>query len=118
MAGTALCPACGEGNDAAQRFCGHCGASLSRACAACGHENPPGFRYCGACGAACASGPAGAGFEHESDGERRWVTVMFADLSGFTALSERSDPEEVRAMVDRSMAEMGELVTQFGGSVD
>jgi class 3 adenylate cyclase len=43
---------------------------------------------------------------------------MFADLSGFTALSERSDPEEVRAMVDRSMAEMGEVVTQFGGSVD
>ena len=43
---------------------------------------------------------------------------MFADLSGFTALSERSDPEEVRAMVDRSMAEMGQVVTQFGGSVD
>jgi class 3 adenylate cyclase len=116
VAGTAVCPACEEVNAAAQRFCGHCGASLSRACAACGHENPPGFRFCGACGAACATGP-GAGSE-ETDGERRWTTVMFADLSGFTALSERSDPEEVRAMVDRSMAEMGEVVTQFGGSVD
>ena len=118
MAGTALCPACEEVNDGAQRFCGHCGASLSRACPSCGHENPPGFRYCGACGAACAIAPARAGPEDESDGERRWITVMFADLSGFTALSERSDPEEVRAMVDRSMAEMGEVVTQFGGSVD
>jgi class 3 adenylate cyclase len=117
VAGTAVCPACEEVNAATQRFCGHCGASLSRACAACGHENPPGFRFCGACGEARATGPAGAGSE-ETDGERRWITVMFADLSGFTALSERSDPEEVRAMVDRSMAEMGEVVTQFGGSVD
>jgi class 3 adenylate cyclase len=118
MPGTALCPACEEVNDAAQRFCGHCGASLSWVCAACRHENPPGFRYCGACGAPSPAGPARAGSEQESGGERRWITVMFADLSGFTALSERSDPEEVRAMVDRSMAEMGEVVGQFGGSVD
>ena len=117
MAGTAVCPTCEEVNAATQRFCGHCGASLSRACPACGHENPPGFRFCGACGVPCATGPAGAGSE-EIDGERRWITVLFADLSGFTALSERSDPEEVRAMVDRSMAEMGEVVTRFGGSVD
>jgi class 3 adenylate cyclase len=52
------------------------------------------------------------------DGERRWVTIMFADLSGFTALSERTDPEEIRSMVDRCMSEMGEVVERFGGSVD
>jgi class 3 adenylate cyclase len=46
------------------------------------------------------------------------VTVMFADLSGFTALSERTDPEEIRSMVDRCMSEMGEVVERFGGSVD
>jgi len=43
---------------------------------------------------------------------------MFADLSGFTALSERTDPEEIRAMVDRCMREMGRIVERFGGSVD
>jgi class 3 adenylate cyclase len=46
------------------------------------------------------------------------VTVLFADLSGFTALSERTDPEEIRSMVDRCMSEMGGVVERFGGSVD
>lgn len=46
------------------------------------------------------------------------MTVMFADLSGFTALSERTDPEEIRSMVDRSTSEMAEVVERFGGSVD
>ena len=126
MAGTAACPVCAELNDAAQRFCGHCGAALSRSCATCGTENPPGFRFCGACGAAWDAGaatPAGSAATLPSsaqtiDGERRWVTVMFADLSGFTELSERTDPEEIRSMVDRCMGEMCEIVDRFGGSVD
>ncbi len=46
------------------------------------------------------------------------MTVLFADLSGFTALSERSDPEEIRSMVDGCMREMGEVVQRYGGSVD
>jgi class 3 adenylate cyclase len=50
--------------------------------------------------------------------ERRWATVVFADLSGFTALSEHTDPEDLRAMVDRCMSEMAEIVERFGGSVD
>ena len=45
-------------------------------------------------------------------------TVVFADLSGFTELSERMDPEDVRSMVDDCMRQMGELVERFGGSVD
>ncbi len=44
--------------------------------------------------------------------------MLFADLSGFTALSERTDPEEIRSMVDRCMRAMGEVVEQFGGAVD
>jgi len=119
LAETADCPTCGAANDAAQRFCGHCGAALSHRCAACGEENPPGFRFCGACGALCDTGDTSpSGSAERSDGERRWVTVMFADLSGFTALSERTDPEEIRSMVDRCMSEMGEVVERFGGSVD
>jgi class 3 adenylate cyclase len=119
MVGTVRCPACSEVNDAAQRFCGHCGAALSHPCAACGEDNPPGFRFCGACGAACDTRAAStSGSADGVDGERRWVTVMFADLSGFTALSERTDPEEVRSLVDRFMSEMGGVVERFGGSVD
>ncbi len=46
------------------------------------------------------------------------MTVLFADLSGFTSLSERTDPEEIRSMVDGCMKEMGEVVERFGGIVD
>jgi class 3 adenylate cyclase len=46
------------------------------------------------------------------------VTVVFADLSGFSSLSERTDPEEIRSMVDGCMKEMGEVVERFGGTVD
>jgi len=129
LAKTTACPTCGEANDAAQRFCGQCGAALSHKCAACGEQNPPGFRFCGACGAARSATAATAGGDTTAgdppanpaervDGERRWVTIMFADLSGFTALSERTDPEELRAMVDRCMSEMAGVVERFGGSVD
>jgi class 3 adenylate cyclase len=113
------CLACGEANEAAQRFCGHCGVALAQTCAVCGEENPPRFRFCGACGAACdADAGITAGTVERIDGERRWVTVMFADLAGFTAMSERTDPEEIRSLVDRCMGEMGAVVERFGGSVD
>jgi class 3 adenylate cyclase len=113
------CPSCGAVSDAAQSFCGGCGAALSQRCGACGKDNPPGFRFCGACGAACETdAPPPSGAADGNDGERRWVTVMFADLSGFTALSERTDPEEIRSLVDRCMSEMAGVVERFGGSVD
>ncbi len=119
MAEKVPCPICGELGDPAQRFCGHCGATLATTCAACGEDNPPGFRFCGACGAACDTGGSPPPDPAErADGERRWVTVLFADLSGFTALSERSDPEEIRSMVDGCMKEMGEVVQMYGGLVD
>jgi class 3 adenylate cyclase len=92
---------------------------LSHKCARCGEDNPPGYRFCGACGAAHDASDASARDVADStDGERRWVTVMFADLAEFTALSERTDPEEIRSMVDRCMSEMGGIVERFGGSVD
>jgi class 3 adenylate cyclase len=112
------CPICSEVNVVGQRFCGHCGNALIHRCATCGEENPPGFRFCGACGAACDGAPSPSDSLVTIDGERRWVTIMFADLSGFTALSERTDPEEIRSMLDRCMSEMSEVVERFGGSVD
>src|SRR2546421_13018686 len=119
LAATASCPACGAQTDTAQRFCGVCGSALQRACPAGGHENPQGFQVCGACGAPLGDGaPPAAAPPPDADEERRWATVVFADLSGFTALSERTDPEEIRSMVDRCMRTMGEVVEGFGGAVD
>jgi len=50
--------------------------------------------------------------------ERRFVTVLFADLSGYTAVSERMDPEAVKALVDRTLRRLGDEVTRHGGTVD
>jgi class 3 adenylate cyclase/tetratricopeptide (TPR) repeat protein len=50
--------------------------------------------------------------------ERRQVTVVFADLSGYTAVAERMDPEAVKSLVDRSLRRLGEEVDRYGGSVD
>ncbi len=89
------------------------------ACASCGQHNPPDFRFCGSCGAPCESrGSPTLGVGESEEGERRWLTVLFADLSGFTSLSEQTDPEEIRSMVDGCMKEMGEVVERFGGIVD
>ncbi|HZD71319.1 MAG TPA: adenylate/guanylate cyclase domain-containing protein, partial [Actinomycetes bacterium] len=114
MSVRALCPRCGEGNEAAQRFCGSCGEPLLRACVSCGQESPPGFRFCGACGAALEQGHPSARPLAE---ERRWATVLFADLCGFTRFSERRDPEDVRAVVDRCLSTLGGIVDRFGGFV-
>ena len=50
--------------------------------------------------------------------ERRQVTVLFADLSGYTAFAERMDPEAVKTLVDRALARLGQEVERYGGTVD
>ncbi len=77
-------------------------------CPACGAESPPGSRFCAACGSPLAG---------RTD-ERRVVTVLFADLVGFTGLAEDSDPERVKEMVDGCLARLGDDVRAFGGRVD
>ena len=62
-------------------------------CLACGQENPVGFKFCGACGAPLDA-PAPAARE-----ERKIITVLFADLVGFTSRAEKLDPEDVRALL-------------------
>jgi class 3 adenylate cyclase len=109
------CHDCGHENAPGQRFCGACGHSLFRTCAACGEENPPSFNFCGGCGHPLApSARAVAALE----GERRWVSVLFGDLAGFTSLSEGTDPEEIRLIVDDATSRMGEIVDRYGGWVD
>jgi class 3 adenylate cyclase/tetratricopeptide (TPR) repeat protein len=49
--------------------------------------------------------------------ERRWATVVFADVCGFTGLSERMDPEDLRALIDRCLQDMGQIVEDLGGFV-
>jgi class 3 adenylate cyclase/tetratricopeptide (TPR) repeat protein len=116
------CAACGTENPAGARFCMACGSALARRCPNCGAEAPPGARFCTSCGSAldAAPGPtpSPAPAEAALPEERRRVTVLFADLSGYTAVAERLDPEAVKALVDRALRRLGQEVERYGGTVD
>ena len=117
----APCENCGHDNDAGAKFCNGCGASLTLLCSACGSTNPPGARFCNECGAALsgATAPVQVG-AHAADqpSERRLVSVLFADLVGFTPLSESRDPEEVRALLSRYFDTCRRLIELYGGTVE
>jgi class 3 adenylate cyclase/tetratricopeptide (TPR) repeat protein len=77
-------------------------------CPACGADVPDGARFCPSCG---------TDLQLRGD-QRRVVTVLFADVVGFTALSERRDPEQVKRLVDRCFQRLVEDIEAFGGRVD
>lgn len=115
------CAACGHEHAAEARFCGHCGATLPRRCSGCGTALSAGQAFCTACGAAAASyaskaSAAGAGAEEP--GERRHATIVFSDLSGYTTLNERFDPEEVGALMAKLRDTATRIVEAHGGIVN
>src|SRR3954471_20115786 len=114
------CQSCGTENPASAKFCMSCGAQLERRCANCGAAAPPQARFCMECGSALADAPAPAAARTAAPPpeERRQVTVLFADLSGYTAVSEHMDPERVKALVDSALQRLAQEVERFGGSVD
>ena len=113
------CIACGTDNPVRARFCMSCGSALERRCTSCGAPTPEEARYCMACGArTSAAAPAPAAPEARPPEERRQVTVLFADLSGYTAVAERMDPEAVKGLVERSLRRLGTEVARFGGALD
>ncbi|HEX8646488.1 MAG TPA: adenylate/guanylate cyclase domain-containing protein [Thermoleophilaceae bacterium] len=138
--GGITCANCGTENPLGAKFCMNCGNSLPRACPVCGTVNPAEAKFCMNCGSqlaapaagapappgppapAPASGlglPPGAAARPEPPPEeRRQVTVLFADLSGYTAVSERMDPEAVKALVDRALKRLADEVRRYGGTVD
>src|SRR6266851_3661856 len=82
-------------------------------CASCGKELPGEFPFCPFCGAALTSAPPG--LVHE---ERKIVTVLFADLVGFTKRAETMDPEDVRALLSPYYARLRAELERFGGTVE
>jgi len=116
------CPRCGHENAAGQRFCGECGNALASLCSSCGASNPPGQRFCGNCGTpltSTADGGTVTGDPRDAPTtERRVVSVLFADLVGFTTLSESRDPEEVRELLSRYFDESRRVVDRYGGLIE
>ena len=113
------CGQCGFENPAGRKFCGGCGAPLAVTCAACGAANDPGMRFCGECGVPLSDKtPAAAAPPPPSTAERRLVSVLFADLVGFTPLTESRDPEEARELLSRYFDTCRRLIEIYGGTVE
>jgi class 3 adenylate cyclase/tetratricopeptide (TPR) repeat protein len=130
------CPACQHENPAGQKFCGECGARLASMCPSCSASNPPGQKFCGECGTALGEGAAGARFAAPAiytpkhlaeriltskaalEGERKQVTVLFADLKGSMELLADRDPEEARKLLDPVLERMMEAVHRYEGTVN
>ena len=90
------CAACGTENEPGRKFCGECGSPLSAPCPECGTRNPQGVKFCGECGSPLRAVPPEPS-ERPAEvptSERRLVSVLFADLVGFTTLSEQRDSED------------------------
>ncbi len=109
------CPRCGFDNPANTKFCGQCGSRLGAPCASCGTLNPEGFAFCGSCGTSLiAAGPP----PPVPTEERKVVTILFADVSGSTAIAERLDPEQMRAIMTRFFEAMAQVIVRFEGTLE
>jgi class 3 adenylate cyclase/tetratricopeptide (TPR) repeat protein len=128
------CPRCGQDNPPGSRFCNACGAALEVACPACGHRNSIGSRFCNECGAPGVA-PAGtfgtpdaytpghlAGrirtSQAELEGERKQITILFADLKASMELLANRDPEEARRILDPLLERMIDAVHHYEGTVN
>jgi class 3 adenylate cyclase/tetratricopeptide (TPR) repeat protein len=120
------CSECGAENPSEQRFCGQCGNHLAAGCPACGAQNAPGNKFCGSCGtpltghgaAPTAVADAAQAAAPQPAAERRLVSVLFADLVGFTAASESRDAEETRELLSRYFDTSRRLIELYGGTVE
>jgi class 3 adenylate cyclase/tetratricopeptide (TPR) repeat protein/ABC-type transport system involved in cytochrome c biogenesis ATPase subunit len=118
------CPRCQALNVKDRLFCRLCGLPLGQRCPICDFLNGPGDLYCGGCGEEVApldlGDTVGEPLEpHEvwesAEAERRQITVMFCDLVGSTALSERLDPEDMRDLLKAYREACNEVVHRYKG---
>src|SRR2546428_4278880 len=128
------CPRCHDDRPSSAKFCAVCGARLAPACAACGTELPAGAKFCLECGRPApgtfspppdprASTPKHLaekilGSRSELEGERKQVTVLFADVKGSMELAEQLDPEDWHRIMDRFFQLLAEGVHRFEGTVN
>ncbi len=134
------CAECGHQNPVGTKFCGGCGTKLTLTCAACGASNPAGNKFCGECGTLLGQAspiqPISTKFASPQaytprhlaerilsskgalEGERKQVTVLFADLKGSMELLAGRDPEEARALLDPVLERMMEAIHHYEGTVN
>jgi hypothetical protein len=113
------CYQCDAAIRSGQRFCEACGAQVDRTCPACHAPAPPDARFCGKCGASFAGKTdVPSGSSPSSDGERRQLTVLFADVVGSTELAAHLDPEALREVLRAYQGICVDSVARYGGNVN
>jgi class 3 adenylate cyclase/tetratricopeptide (TPR) repeat protein len=125
------CPQCRVENPDNKKFCRECGAKLSLTCPQCKAEIQPDDKFCGDCGYELEKSaeptpiqvkepepPESAAPPKPIAGERKHVTALFSDLSGYTAMSEKLDPEEVKEITGRIFDEVSKIISKYEGFVE
>lgn len=132
------CPSCGHENAAGANFCSNCGSSLTITCAVCHARSAADANFCNNCGAALGDGPV-APTESEAlgrlippemlaklrsarsgramAGERRTVTMLFADVKGSTSAAEQMDPEEWADLMNSAFERLIEPIYRYEGTL-
>ncbi len=139
------CSKCQFESPSGMKFCGQCGSKLERLCPHCNASNPPEFQFCGECGHSLipsreSPAPKDLTFDEKLakiqkylpngltkkilsqrdriEGERRYVTIMFVDMKGFTPLTESLGPEETFGLMDKVFGILIHKVHEYEGTVN
>jgi class 3 adenylate cyclase/tetratricopeptide (TPR) repeat protein len=112
------CSKCQFENREEAKFCKECGVKLEFACSECGTVYEPGSKFCDECGFNFDRDMVTEKHEPKSEGERKHVTVLFSDLSGYTAMSEKLDPEEVKEIMKRIFEQIKQVIQKYEGFIE
>ncbi|UCE55302.1 MAG: zinc ribbon domain-containing protein, partial [Desulfobacterales bacterium] len=132
------CPKCQAENPESNLFCRECGEKLVLACTQCGAEILADDKFCGKCGAALQIPSRVPAFEYETpqsytpkfladkiltsrssiEGERKLVSVLFADVANYTSISEKLDPEQVHQIMDGCFKILMDEIHKYEGTIN
>ena len=113
------CPKCQFDNKEEAKFCKKCGTELKLGCSSCGHPYEEDSLFCEQCGQRLEEVVEAEKASPElGGGERKYVTVLFSDMSGYTAMSERLDPEDVKEITSRIFGRISKIIGKYDGFVE
>ncbi len=132
------CPKCGFENPDGAKFCNECGSVMEAECPECGKRNPPGSKFCNECGYDLKKPKRAPVIDYDEpqsytpkhladkilsnrtalEGERKLVTILFADVAGSTAMFEKLDPEAVHEIMDGCFRILMDEIHRYEGTVN
>ena len=132
------CPKCSTDNPETRKFCRECGEKLLLRCPKCNSENLPGDKFCGECGCDLSKPTDTSPIDYSKpqsytpkfladkilnnriaiEGERKLVTVLFADVANYTSMAENLDPEEIHEIMDECFKILMDEIHRYEGTIN